>query len=246
MIDFFFKRKPIQLDCFTSSVHAYEFAPIATANNFMPDWWKALPKTFTEGNTELGTMKTCAGFIDLYGKGLMIPLWYELAVRLWENGNYQYNFADMVSFAEHHTVSQVGTFFEDASAIHFKIRSPWHFKCKDDISWHFAQPVWNQQAAKDYCVPTGVLNFKYSTATEINILFKKENKIINFPHGTPMAHIIPLSERPIHINNHLVSPAEINKIASMNHNISFRGGHYKRKKILENREPKCPFGFGSR
>jgi len=247
MINFFFKHKPIHLDCFTASANAYEFSPIEPANKFIPDWWKAIPKTHTPlAGVEMGTMKSCAGFIDLYRKGVMLPIWSDLVVRIQEDGSYQYNFADLLSSAEHHSSAQVGTLLEDFSAIHLKIHSPWLFECKEGISWHFSQPVWNQTAAKDYCVLTGILDYRYSTSTNINILFKRANNIVTFSHGDPLVHIIPLSERPLHIKNHLISQEEYNKKYTLNKPISYRGGYFKKKKLIEAKESKCPFGFGNK
>jgi hypothetical protein len=245
MIDFFFRHRPIHLDCFTASVNAYKFAPIEPANRFIPDWWKAIPKTHTNDGIEMGTMKTCAGFIDLYGKGVMLPMWSELVVRLQEDGYYQYNFGDLASSAEFHNPAQVGTLLEKFSAIHLKIHSPWLFECKESVSWHFAHPVWNQ-AAMDYCVLTGVVDYKYSTSTNINVLFRRTNNVVTFEHGDPLAHIIPLSERPLRIKNHLISQEEYDKKYSINKPISYRGGYYRKKKLIEARESKCPFGFGGK
>jgi len=237
-----FKRKPIQLDCFTVMSSAFEFAPIETANNFLPAWWKKLPKTTQNWAVmDAPTMKSCAGLVDLYSKGVMLPMWSDLDILLKPNLEYDWRFADGQSVIEPHPLFQTGSFLPDIGYVHMKIFAPWLFSCKEDIDWHFAQPVWNHEAAKHYCVPSGTLNFKHQPNVNINVLLRGTPSHIHIPHGHPMAHIIPLSERPIKVYNHLVTEEEF-KRKSFQHT-TFKGSYYKQKKARQEKESKCPFGF---
>ena len=245
MIDFIFKRKPIHLDCFTASSAVYTYAPIAKANRFVPDWWKALPR---EEQIQMGdqpNMRTCTGFIDLYGKGLMLPLWSDLMVDF-DGANYRFQYADQTSTLGQHNPTQAGTFIDGSETRHLKLQSPWLFFCDEDISWHFSQPVWNHLAAKDYCIPPGVVSYKNMHATEINILFRKQVTKVRLVHGTPLVHIVPISERPLKISNHLVDANEYERRRLLSQAISFKGSHTKRVKIMQGKESKCPFGFGGK
>jgi hypothetical protein len=168
-------------------------------------------------------------------------MWSDLDVDIKPNFAYDWKFADGESKIEPHPIYQTGSFLLDIGYIHMKVVAPWRFVCKEDIDWHFAQPVWNHEAAKDYCVPSGVLNFKYQTNVNINVLFRNNPNNIHIPHGHPMAHIIPLSERPVKVHNHLVSEEEFKKRSWRP--ITFRGSYYKQKKAMQEKETKCPFGF---
>lgn len=240
-----FKRKAIQLDCFTAMPNTYKFTPIELSNNFLPAWWKKLPKTAQNWAVmDAPTMKSCAGLVDLYTKGVMLPMWSDLDILLRPDSGYDWKFADGQSIVEPHPMFQTGSFLSDIGYVHMKIFAPWRFTCKEDIDWHFAQPVWNHEAAKDYCVPSGVLNFKYQHHVNINVLLRGTLNNIHIPHGHPMAHIIPLSERPVKVHNHLVSEEELRK-----HNFqstTFKGSYYKQKKVIKEKESKCPFGFGGK
>ena len=244
-------KKPIYIDCYTSRSYVYKYAPIATANNFLPDWWKALPKEFIDeqqGNVPASTLKRCAGLIDLYGKGLVIPIWSDLRIQMHGDGGgtYRYNYSDLESTMTQHMPAQLGTFSIDNHIIFLKIDSPWLFECAENIDWHWSQPVWNYLAEKDFCVLPGVLNFKYTNETNINIMLKPQDNVINIGHGMPLAHVIPLSDRPIKIRNHLISIEEFNRKKAMQASpIVFVGKHYKQMKILKKQKSKCPFGFGS-
>ena len=82
---FFFKRKKIVVDCFTDNYSINELFPIQTANNFYPDWWKNLPKTYDAMNkwglrVSQSTMKKCPAIIDLYKTGFIMPLWSDLQI----------------------------------------------------------------------------------------------------------------------------------------------------------------------
>jgi len=243
---FFFKPKPIYIDCFTFDSAVYEYAPIASANNFIPNWWKELPKGYQEGLHEISTIKRCAGFIDLYSKGLMLPAWSDFAVETFSNGNYLYDFAHQAFAVINHPQKQVGTFYNDSDSLHIKIETPWLFKCSTDINWFYSQPVWNQLAGRDFCIPSGVVNYKYQNETNLNILFRRKDQTVNFKHGEPLAHIIPLTERPFKINNHLLDEAEYKKMKNKGHPTMFTNNYFKRKKIQqakEAKESKCPFNF---
>jgi hypothetical protein len=241
-MNFFFKRKPIHLDCFTSTPNAYDFAPIETASNFLPEWWKRLPKTAQSGAVmDAPTIKGCAGLVDLYTKGVMLPIWSDLDIAIRPDFAYEWKFADAESKIDVHPFYQTGSFLLDIGYVHMKIVAPWRFSCKEDIDWHFAQPVWNQEAARDYCVPSGVLNFKYQTNININMLFRGIPNNIHIPHGHPMAHIIPLSERPVKVHNHFVTEEELRRHSWRS--TSFRAAYYKQKKLMQEKESKCPFGF---
>jgi len=237
---FIFKQKPIHLDCFTYNTMAYHYTEISPAINYIPKWWKKLPSS----NKENTTMKSCAGFIDLYNKGLIIPLWSDLSIEVHED-YLNWEFADRKSKIESHTKNQSGDFIDNSNCIHIKIESPWYFRCKENIHWHFSQPIWNDLSGKIYCVPSGVLEFNYQHTTNINILVRDNNDKFIILHNHPMAHIIPISERPLKIHNHLIGLDEYNNMHGQGQ-VTFGNKYYKLKKIAEEKESKskCPFGFG--
>jgi len=247
MITFLFKRKPIHIDCFTANVSAYKYSPIQPANYFLPEWWKKLPKTFfvPDKNPPLHqqTMRRCAGFIDIYSKGLMLPLWSDLSIQMTSNGMYSWRYADGESSCTIHRPEQLGSLLEEAKVEHMKITSPWIFSCNEDVQWYFTQPIWNHDAASNFCIPSGVLSFKYQGTTNINMLIRKQDTMFTINQGTPMAHMVPLSDRPIKIKNHLLTGEEYFRKDRFSRPLHFENSYYKRIKILKEKESKCPFGF---
>jgi hypothetical protein len=244
---FFFKKKKIHLDCFTKHSYVHEFFPIDNANKFLPDWWKKIPKGVLEKDNivETPTMKICDGFIRNYRKGIILPLWSDLAIKTESDGKYQWRFADQRTGATIHPSFQRGEYLNEQSYAHLKILSPWYVTCKENVDFVWTYPFWNFETPEDIMMPPGIIDFKYQIATNINLFVKIDNKTkdIIIPAGQPMAHIIPMSERPIEIHNQLVSDDEWDKLTSKHSPTVFKNQYRKTKELIDSNEAKCPFQF---
>lgn len=242
---FIFKRSVVVLDCFTSKAYVHEYAPIRRAAEFIPQWWRALPKPERKGGNLFPetNMRNCAGFTDLYAKGVMLPMWSDLAVRVNHNGSVDCQYADGQAGIDFHPSFQRGAFADESQAVHMKIRTPWLFKCKDDIAWHFSAPLYNQGTPTDYIVCPGAVNFKYLRATNVSVLVpNKQTRLFEITHGTPLAHIIPLSDKRVRVNNVMLTDEEYSKMAQNDTHFSFVGSYAKAKK-LKQRCPVTGWGF---
>jgi hypothetical protein len=63
--------------------------------------------------------------------------------------------------------------------------------------------------------------------------------------GTPLAHIVPLSDKDVQVKCHYLPQEEYNKrFHKTTHHMKFMGSHKERKRIAKSKESKCPFGFG--
>jgi hypothetical protein len=245
---FFFKRKKIVVDCFTSNINAANVFPINKLNKFYPDWWKNVPLKI-EATAKNGikfdapTIRTCSGFIDLYSKGITIPLWSDLIIETNEF-NLNWYFSDSDSSIASHPRSQYTSDDEKLNFLHAKIVSPWRFEEKTGVSFVFMEPFWNNRdSLGNYYTPPGVLEFKYNHATEINMLIPNKLSRIEIKAGSPMAHIIPMSDHDVVVKNHLISEDEFNlKYTSRVWTNTFN--YIKEKNMLSKKEKKCPFGFG--
>jgi hypothetical protein len=61
---------------------------------------------------------------------------------------------------------------------------------------------------------------------------------VEFKHGDPLAHMIPLDRREVIIHNHLIDDREYDKIYSK---LSFNGNYNTVKRLRQEKESKCPF-----
>jgi hypothetical protein len=239
---FFIKKKSIVLDCFTANKDVYDFAPIQKASNFYPQWFKNMPPTYEVEKHFMPTLKTCEGFIGYYQHGIIMPLWCDLALRI-EDKNFFLSFSDLKTSAVFHSPEQWKSFADPSKVGHFKINTPWAFKCKEEINFLLKNPYWHYEPFMDFDIVEGIVNYKYQSTTNVNIFLKiNQSKIINVNFKNPLAHIIPLSDRRIEIKNHLISEEEFKNINRVPL-VSFTNNYQTYKKELTKKTKKCPFGY---
>ena len=186
-------------------------------------------------------MKTCYGFVELFKRGLVIENWCDLAIKTFNNSSevkYIYSFGDN---PVPHNKTQYGKGFPNHN--HIKLISPWRFREKTGIKFHFAPMLWNLDSY-DFIILTGILNFNINLDTNINIMLPKKDNEYIIKIGTPLIQIIPLSESEIIQKNHLITYEEYNQIAKVNKSYYGWRGIDKIMKRNNERKSKCPFRFG--
>jgi hypothetical protein len=212
---FIFKKGSVNVDLFTDHPAFFDHARPMKAAHFIPKWWKKLPSKapIPEGSlTPKRTMKTCAGFLDLYSSGFIQPLWCDLNIRVTPEGNYAYQFSDEISKAEMHSEYQ----FEGSPFVntytHLKLVSPWVAKSKSESKWLFTNPFWNDFGLHDIYVPQGITRFNtVPVPLNVNLFFRRpETDVVHaLPFGLPLVHILPLTDKKITLKHHLVSSTEL-------------------------------------
>ena len=247
---FFFKKKEIVLDCFTTVPHVYEYAKIDKAIKYIPEWWKNTPKTLTNN---IPTIKNCVGLRDFYKKGIVIPSWFEMDLTLFrDNPDTWFEWAasnNDVNTSESHQPEMFSS-FAGKTGKNIKITSPWMLKTKEEIYFTWTEPTWNHRSLiTKISVLPAVINFKYQHASSINLFVELTNEEQKFtiPALTPLVIMHPLTERNIVINTHLIDEKERLKIFGIRKLILRRDGDpvevYNKKKNLIDRLEKmsCPF-----
>lgn len=243
-MNFFFKNKPIQVDAFIYNPGILKLFPIKKAKEFTPEWWKKIPpgvirKEGQEGVlVERSTIKRCPGFHELYTKGFMIPLWTDIAVETYTNGackamNASEQSGNYVGKPEFHNPEQYGNAFSDF--IQLKLSSPWFIKEKTGVKFLVNQPTWNlTNMGRNVQVFPGVLDFKYQHSSNINIMFPKIDNRFMLEAGTPMAHLVPISDKDINLNIHELTEEEAKKLYMMVHySFSFVNTYKKIKSLVK-------------
>lgn len=245
---FFFKRKTIVVDCFTTSPSAAGVAPIEKTAKFIPDWFKNLPSTIEAENKyglkiPFSTIKSCPGFLDLYKQGFIIPLWSDFIIET-NNDAWRLQFANIKYNVESHHSNQLSSDFYEYH--HVKLISPWTFREKTGVNFIFMNPMWNQvNNWKDYYIVPGNINFKYQNSSNVNMFFPKVESKLHLKVNTPLIHVIPLSDHKIDIKIHIISEADHEKtFAKYQDPCTFLKKYYYNKNIIDETEKKCPFGFG--
>ena len=206
---FWFKRKKIIVDAFVTQEKFITYSPIDKAAKFFPQWFKDTPSTYNTGLFETSTIKQCDGVLNMYRNSFIIPLWTDLALSA-ENGRLQYVPADGGETPiSSHESEQWKTFVSPTEYCHLKLDSPWHLKTKENINWIFQQPFWNSTPLDPVILTPGMINYKYQSATNINMLINvKKNFKKVIPFNEPIIQIIPLTEKEVQIKHHVVSFVE--------------------------------------
>jgi len=211
---FFIKKSSLVIDCFTDSRTAFEYSKIDFANKFLPDWWKKLPKQIDATFYPIPTMKTCAGVINLYRTGLVLPMWSELAVKVGRVGSRDiaWQYADLASNAEVHTPDQYGDYYPTEKYAHLKLTSPWFINYNKSVKTLWSQPTFSMESLGDYVMLPGVVDLQASPTVNVNFFFirdRYEDKVVNINFNQPVAQIIPLTDKKIELKHHLISNQEM-------------------------------------
>lgn len=242
---FFFRKKKVVIDAFTHMRTAYEYFPIDYAIKFVPEWWKSLPKEYTKTtnlglNLDISTLKRCNGFLDLYARGFVLPMWSDLVMNTQETGGYQFQWANSNSAdITTHSAQQYGMSV-DEKFIHLKILSPWMVQEKTGVKFIWTSPTWSRLFDDNLTILPGVVDYKYQHGTNINLFIEKKNSTYKLMAGEAMSHVVPLSDHKIEIKTHLIGKDEFFKKDEV---FAFANKYKRVKQITDGKEKKCPFGF---
>lgn len=244
---FFFKKKKIVVDAFTKISGIHDLFPITESLKHIPQWWKDIPSTYIDTDEnglsmERSTIKKCDGLLDCYKTGFIIPLWTDVAIKTNSMGQWMAKMPSNESdtFAMSHNENELSRPLKDY--INIKLFSPWLLTEKTGCNFYFSSALWNHlEFLEKFHIPPAVVNFKYQTSTNINTLFLKKDQDLTIYAGTPMIHIIPLTDSNVEIKCHTITREEYENLYLKTYNSSFTGKYRKNKKIRK--QNKCPIGF---
>jgi len=248
-----FRSKKLIIKAYTYKTTAFKLFTVAKSHHFYPDWWKKIPAFHEEArgalNIKAPTMKNCGGIIDIYKKGIILPLWSDLQFRVGENNQWAGGFSDLDTLQpSSHPRYQFGvnnTEFNNCA--HVKIDSPWLFVDvnKTGVSFLEQGSFWNNIPSQHvFQVCPGVLNYKYQHSVNINA-FLATNIPTEFviPANTPIVQMIPLSERELELQVELISQQDWYSMNDIHATAFFYNKYERLKKIAMQKETqsKCPF-----
>lgn len=215
----FCKPKVLDIHFFTVREDVFNNAKPKKASEFVPEWFKNLPKpSFSENlNDPLllrKTIKTCPAFLTLYASGFMFRLWSDLNVEIYGD-SYRYQFIDGKSLINSHPPKQIDGCEFATTHTQIKLTNPWLMKTDEKINMLFMAPTWNDFGSGEIVVAPGSY-YSYADPIEANInLFikKHEHRVVHqLFFGQPLVHVVPITDRPIKLHYHLVSEDELEKL----------------------------------
>ena len=250
MFTFFHKKPVIHVDCFTYFETIYEMTPIVNTIKTVPDWWKNLKRYHTEvDHDNLNDFrkglnaKSCYGFLELYKRGLVIESWCDMSIIVTPQ---KFKFVSSYGMRPvEHPRSQIGEGFKNWQ--HIKLSSPWKLSEKTGVKFVWIATEWALDNY-DFKILPGILDYRIQKATNVNIMLPSKNIEYRIDIGQPLVQIIPLQDdKRLEYKNHLIDKQEWDKKGE--ETISSFFGWRTSKKIRDRndeREKKCPFGFGDK
>jgi hypothetical protein len=108
-----------------------------------------------------------------------------------------------------------------------------------DVKFLMTDLSWSRNSLKDYTVLNGVIDFRYQATSNINLMIPMPEttyKEFLIPVGTPLVHLVPLTEEKIEFKSHLISKEEFER--KNTRVLSFINNFKKNKQFTK--ESKCP------
>jgi len=248
LIDFIFKRKQLNVECFVNSHRIATTYPIRKSIHYIPEWWKKLDPTYyaphnlTNKPYEHPTVRSCYGIVELYKAGLIMPLWSDTDIFLEkteEMASYSYQaVAESVRITQHRP-EEYGNNFKNFH--HMKLISPWILRERSGVKFLFVPCTWSHLAeAPELKVVPGIVNYKHQHTTNVNWFVPHTNAYFRLEAGLPLVQMIPLTDKKIKITTHVLDSLEYEKLRTTMHHHKFKVGF--QKVVKENR---CPMGGSS-
>tara|TARA_R100000773_G_scaffold44616_1_gene46557 strand:- start:1793 stop:2497 length:705 start_codon:yes stop_codon:yes gene_type:complete len=209
VISLFNKKPKIHLDCFCTEETLFELFPLKYAKDVIPSWFKKIPsskqidETFPSLNFKT-SFKHCNGIIDLYKEGFVIPLWTDFLIDTTNDGEIYFDMkASLEKGLTHWDPDNVWKANSDYYTMH-KLESPWWIKSKQSCKMLFTNTFWNTRFPQLQAV-NGVIDYKYARSTNINFTLRKEPFRVLIEAGTPLVHIVPLTDAKVVLHQHIAT-----------------------------------------
>lgn len=237
---FLFKEKPVEITALVQEEFNFvkEFSPITYASEFIPNWYKKMSHNeyaWTNKGYELKnqTGKGCVGIVKTFQNGFILPMWCDLAIQN-SNGMLRYQFSDNVSKLDIHPNSQLPNFYENY--LFCKLNSPWIFRASEDIKIISSEPTFFTNDKRDFSIPTAInQTMNKCLAGNVFLFIEKGPKDIMISHGTPLLHLVPLTDKPVRLNVEVTTKNKFYNVQQQ-HRITFLLDGLKKLKLLRNKK----------
>jgi hypothetical protein len=197
--------------------------PIVKAEEHVPDWYRKLPG---KPGQDIKNVRQCPAAKDLFTKGMLIPMWADYEITIDSDGSGSIDSGMTLNNIKPAEVHNLGVQAHGAwpGYSNVKFASPWYIWCSEPIEWAWTQPIWWQNNPKEFITVTGISEFRYQHECNINCLIKKPESsiILNVRAGTPMAHLIPLTDREWDLKLDVLTPeVYAKKFSKWNHSLKW-------------------------
>lgn len=170
------------------------------ASSYKPDWYKNLPSDLGVGDPP--NAKKCPAVVYGLSSGFLVYLPYDVVTEM-EGTEFRMYAADSRFEVDFHHVKQVGSAFNEDNTI-LKLYMPFSIVCNEDTQFAYSYPAMhNLPYTNTISGPYGEIDFKYNSSLHVFLFLKNPpagtKKSIVLKRGTPIAQIVPLTERKVDI-----------------------------------------------
>lgn len=182
--------------------------PIILAKNYRPKWVEnsrndCVQKTKEVIVKDFAHVHHCPGIFELFQEGYIVPMWHDLLIET--NGDkksYRWqvptdsviNWMSDVPLINHHdSAAQFIPYPDNAMKIIMKFNTPWRVITPKDVKL-LIMPLSYPDEQKFSSV-TGILDPALSNELNIQLFWHAINERVLIKAGTPMLHVIPLTEK---------------------------------------------------
>ena len=157
-------------------------------------------------------LKNNEDFKNLYNN-VTIPIWTDLTVDVDTYGNVKYELSQDEEFKLENYPPDKYHQLTFSNVILLKLRSPWLLKEKNNVKFTLTPLLWNHLKQVDkFWFLNKSLSFKKPLFLDIDFLVSIKKNYQGIERGTNIMQLIPLTEKEINIQHHLVDEKEIDNL----------------------------------
>ena len=216
------------IEFFSTIPGVAEAFPIIEAKHYKPDWTKSVIKDLAEKKSKFGKefhydsgrfthLAYCPGIFDLFKTGYIVPMWYDVNVKTetnkpgfsWEIPDKHFGTLSDLKFIDTHNERISSLIPKRKGTINniVKISTPWNVIVPRGLKL-LCLPI-SYPDHYDYESTTGLLDPSQSSEINIQMNWNVENGTRLLKAGTPLMHIIPLSEKSFNLETRTATEKDL-------------------------------------
>lgn len=176
--------------------------PILKPVDCLPKWVSTVRADYKQSDKEKPHLYRCPGIFDLFNYGYIVPAWHDITLNTdgeqygWEIPskellNYKLN-GDLASAHSHKDVAKYLPRPKWTHPSVLKLNTPWHVIAPKGVKLLITSLPYPD--SYEFEALTGILDPSISTEINIQLNWNTPMGTGRITAGTPLAHIIPLSE----------------------------------------------------
>jgi hypothetical protein len=239
-----------KIEFFHTEPSIIENFPIIESKDLKLQWAKKIRENF-ENHVKSGTttkpyfahLARCPGIFDLFKYGYVVPLQKDVIIGNFSGKEFDWKFmnAGPVGGSSRNEYFSISGF--DEEVLDLLVKPPWSadFIIKIDTGWNVITPKGvkfimlpiSYPDTFDFTATTGILNPTISTQINFQMLWNATEPETIIKAGTPLGHLIPLSEKKYQMVQRIANQQDRDWVAKLDStNASTFWQYTIRKKIV--------------